>query len=160
MIDTIYLDMDGVITDFIKGAKDGGYVFNDENKKTKIDWEALRSEGAAFWQRLEWTKEGKKLYNWLDKYCKENNIELCILSSVDYSEGVLGKRNWLRNNKVDIPMKNVYLVSKNNKHKYAEPNSLLIDDFKPNCDQFIAKGGKAIQYTNLDDLKEKIVLLK
>lgn len=152
-IDTIYLDMDGVIVDFLAGCKsinawDGGY---------KVDWPKIHAAGPEFWADLPWTKEGEKFYFWLEKYCDEQGIELCILSQVGYQDGVTGKLEWLRNN-CRVPNKNIYIVAKGkDKAKFANDTSLLIDDFGKNIESFIMAGGKAIKFKSAGQTKDDLL---
>jgi FMN phosphatase YigB (HAD superfamily) len=145
MIKTIFLDMDGVITDFEKAAVELNIL---ELKNRKFDWNALNAAGARFWEQLEWKNEGKKLYEFLDIFCKDHGIDLCILSTVNTNCGKEGKKAWLKANTHINPM-NIYIVRKaTDKSTFAAEDSLLIDDFGKNVRGFIQAGGQAIKFEN------------
>ena len=151
-IDTIYLDLDGVICDFRKGCERLGAI-----EGYVVDWEKVHAEGSLFWAELEWTEDGQKFYNWLERFCDEQGIDLCILSQVAYQDGIDGKYEWLRNN-TRIPNKNIYIVKTGKaKSKFACPNALLIDDFGKNVEHFILGGGKAIKFNNAKQAKTDIL---
>lgn len=153
-IDTIYLDMDGVLVDFRGGCEKLSAI-----EGFKVDWETVHSEGPEFWSNLDWTKEGKRFYYWLEKYCDENDIELCILSSVNYDDGITGKLEWLRNN-CRIPSKNIYIVKTGkDKAKYASEKSLLIDDYGKNIKSFIMAGGKGIKFDSAGQVRQELLKL-
>ena len=106
-IDTIYCDLDGVLVDFRGGCKELNAI-NGYN----VDWEKVHDAGIDFWANLNWTKEGERFYKWLEKFCDEEGIDLCILSQVSYNDGVFGKLEWIRNNMPKMPNKNIYFVKK------------------------------------------------
>ncbi len=151
-IDTIYCDMDGVLVDFRKGCEAlnaiEGYV---------VDWPVVHAAGAEFWAELPWTPEGERFYYWLEKFCDQQGIELCILSQVTYEDGVQGKLEWLRNN-CRVPNKNIYIVKKgSDKAKFANDTSLLIDDFGKNIEAFVMAGGKAIKFKSAGQARQELL---
>ena len=97
MINKIFLDMDGVIVNF-RGQCEKYECINGN----KVNWETVHRGGTEFWEEMEWLPEGKELYQWILKLCKQENIDLFILTSVNFTDGKIGKLNWLKNNtKID-----------------------------------------------------------
>jgi len=157
MIKTIYLDMDGVLCDFVSAVVDK-YIYNPT--KNTINWDMLKSLGSKFWADLQWIREGQRLYAWLYKFCIEQRITLCILSSIGFREGKVGKQQWLEKNVTINPMC-IYFVDKNSdKIHFAEKNALLIDDYGKNVERFIQAGGQAIKFNNnAKEVVKKIQLI-
>lgn len=155
MIKTIYLDMDGVLCDFKSAVVDKRIY---DPKKNKINWGMLKEMGAEFWSDLQWLREGQRLYAWLYKYCIDQKITLCVLSSIGFEEGKKGKHAWIKANLNINPMC-IYFVDKNNdKLHFAEEDALLIDDYGRNVERFIQAGGQAIKFNG--SAKEVIEKLK
>lgn len=151
-INTIYLDMDGVICDFCGACKD-----IDAIEHYKVDWEKVHSAGIDFWANMAWTNEGQKFYKWLEKFCDEEGIDLCILSQVNYSDGVNGKIEWLMAN-TKVPNKNIYIVKTGKaKAKYANNQSLLIDDFGKNIESFVLAGGFGIKFESPGQARQALL---
>lgn len=157
MIKTIYLDMDGVLCDF-KSAVVDKYIYNPT--KNTINWDILKNLGSKFWADLQWIREGQRLYAWLYKFCIEQRITLCVLSSIGFREGKVGKQQWLEKNVTINPMC-IYFVDKNSdKIHFAEKNALLIDDYGKNVERFIQAGGQAIKFNNnAKEVVKKIQLI-
>lgn len=157
MIKNIYLDMDGVLCDF-KSAVVDKLIYNPT--KNTINWNMLKSLGSEFWANLQWIREGQRLYAWLYKYCMERRINLCILSSIGFREGKVGKQQWLDSN-VNINSMCIYFVDKNtDKLQFAEETALLIDDYGKNVEKFIQAGGQAIKFNNsAKEVIEKLNLI-
>jgi len=144
--------MDGVITDFCGACEE-----IDAIEHYKVDWEKIHQAGIDFWSNMKWTKEGEKFYKWLEKFCDESGIDLCILSQVNYSEGVTGKMEWLMAN-TKVPNKNIYIVKNGkSKAKFANNSSLLIDDFGKNIEAFVLAGGVGIKFENPAQAKQKLL---
>jgi hypothetical protein len=151
-INTIYLDMDGVICDFCGACKD-----IDAIEHYKVDWDKVHSAGIDFWANMAWTNEGQKFYKWLEKFCDEEGIDLCILSQVNYSDGVNGKIEWLMAN-TKVPNKNIYIVKTGKaKAKYANNQSLLIDDFGKNIESFVLAGGFGIKFESPGQARQALL---
>lgn len=150
-INTIYLDMDGVICNF-RGACEKLNCISG----TKVDWNVIHSNGADFWENIEWLPNAENFYKWLNKICIEENIDLFILSAVNYTDGKIGKINWLlKNTKID--RHHILIVNNGNeKAYYANQNALLIDDYKKNCDVFIKNNGQALLFDNITNTKIKL----
>lgn len=154
MIKQIYVDMDGVLCDFEKAAVEAKVL---DLKSRKVDWPTLRALGTKFWAELEWINEGKKLYDFLKTFTKEHKIDLCILSSVASSFGKEGKKEWLSTNTTINPM-NFYIVNKPaDKKDFADGESILIDDYGKNIQEFIHAGGHGIKFkNNAEEVIEKV----
>lgn len=151
-IDTIYLDMDGVICDFCGACAD-----IDAIEHYKVDWEKVHAAGIDFWANMKWTKEGERFYKWLEKFCDEEGIDLCILSQVNYNEGVNGKIEWLMAN-TKVPNKNIYIVKTGKaKSKFANSSSLLIDDFGKNIESFVLAGGVGVKFESPGQCRQALL---
>ena len=100
------------------------------------------------------------MYAWLYKYCIERRINLCILSAIGFREGKVGKQQWLESH-VNINPMCIYFVDKNeDKLRFAEETSLLIDDYNKNIEKFIQAGGQAIKFNNsAKEVIEKLNLI-
>lgn len=155
MIKTIYLDMDGVLCDFMSAVVDK-YIY-DPTKNT-INWDMLKHMGSEFWANLQWIREGERLYAWLYQFCIEQRISLCILSSIGYREGKIGKKQWIEQHMNINPMCIYFVDNNNDKMQFAEKDALLIDDYGRNVARFIQAGGQAIKFNK--SAKEVIDKLK
>lgn len=147
--------MDGVLTNFRKGCED-----HDAIEGTKVDWEKIHKLGSDFWAELEWLDGSDKFYRWLLKYCKSMKYDLCVLSAVNYADGVAGKHEWLDAHCPEIPRQNRYFAKLGRmKNKYATDNALLIDDFGKNIEAFVMAGGKGVKFDNPAQAKADIIRL-
>jgi DNA-binding Lrp family transcriptional regulator len=97
-------------------------------------------------------KDGKLLYNFV------KNLPVEILSHAPSKLSYIGKKQWLANNKIDIEANLV--PHRNLKAKFANADSILIDDREDNVNDFINAGGKAILHKNaidtINQLKEML----
>jgi hypothetical protein len=89
----------------------------------------------------------------------DEGIDLCILSQVNYNDGVNGKIEWLMAN-TKIPNKNIYIVKTGKaKAKYANNQSLLIDDFGKNIESFVLAGGFGIKFESPGQARQALLEL-
>ena len=151
---TIYLDMDGVITDFDKlfydmtGYKDG----RDYEKEfgREAFWELIEKEGLKFWSEMPWTVDGKKLWN----YLREKNVQILSAPAFTIPDSKKGKLIWLAREL--SPKPKINLVKAKNKQKFANKDSVLIDDYDRNIKQWKSAGGVAIHHKSAADTIKKL----
>lgn len=145
--------MDGVLTDFIKGyhkltGKDitGQYHTNDDF------WDPINKAGYDFWINLEWTKDGKELWDYIKKY---NPTVLSAPSRQDDSR--VAKHDWIKR---ELPGTHLILRTAKNKKEFATPDSILIDDLIDNVNSWKESGGIAILHTSADNTIKELKKVK
>ena len=143
----IYVDMDGVLCDFIAQSKKAtGKIFTQD--KAKEYWPIIKRT-PRFWSDMPWMPGGKQLWN----YIKQYNPHILSAYTPEDPNCIPGKKTWLRKN-VRISSNRVNLVRRVEKQKFAMKSdmgrapAILIDDFPRNIDQFKAAGGMGIVHTS------------
>ena len=140
----IYCDMDGVLVDFIKGYYElTGRDITGQYHTDKRFWEPIDKAGVEFWINLNWTPDGKTLWDYIKKY----NPELLSSPSIQ-NDSRVGKAKWVER---ELPGVHLILRSAGKKQEFATPNSILIDDRDSNIEQWVAAGGIAILHTSAAD---------
>ncbi len=87
-------------------------------------------------------KDGKKYWSYIKKY------KPTLLSSPSRgNSSILGKKQWVKNN---LPTSKLILTSAKDKNKYATSNSILIDYYETNVEEWKGAGGIGILHTNID----------
>jgi hypothetical protein len=126
----LYVDMDGVLTDFERQYKDaGGKSLKD------IDWEL--TDTTDFWKDMPWKKDGKALWKALSPF------DPIILSAPTKDQNCrVGKREWVRRELGE----HTRLILDPMKWKYASPVAVLVDDMTKNTAAWETYGGIAIKH--------------
>jgi len=153
----LYCDMDGVLTDFdgrfehFAGMNPEEY---EERYGTRAFWTLIDEKvGIKFWSDMEWTTEGRKLWDFIKEY------EPTLLTSPSWQqESRLGKKMWVKNNLEPKP-KVVFKYSKE-KHVRARSNTIHIDDREDIIERWNEKGGIGILCPKNGSVKEVINQLK
>lgn len=144
----IYVDMDGVLSDWESQFKrySGGVSVDtyDSMHGKKKRYELVSKSSPTYYANMPWMKDGKLLYNFVKEF---PNVE--ILSHAPNKGAYIGKMQWLKNNKV--PLKANLVSNREDKAKYANADSILIDDRDDVVNEFIQAGGKAILHKNSTD---------
>lgn len=146
---TIYCDMDGVLCNFEKKFRE---LYNDdfksysEKNSKREGWSLVQKHGVKFWSDLEWTKDGKDLWNFLKKI---KNVEI-LTGSPKKLVGIyakVGKEMWVeREICKDIKVNHIEGKSK---YKFiSTKNDILIDDSLRNCKLWRENGGISILHKN------------
>ena len=143
----IYLDMDGVITDFYKAVAQVANIPVEEVISKTIDHPHIEDFVPEIWDKVNfdfWVKMPElpwafDLYNYLNDFDEVFFLSR-PLNDVTCSAG---KTAWLINrfgNKFDN-----YIFTR---HKYllAQPGAILIDDDPDNIESFKENAGEAIQF--------------
>lgn len=144
----IYCDMDGVLVDFDKGYKElTGKEASFDTPKEEF-WAPIQKAGAAFWIKLQWMPDGKKLWEFIKPY----NPDLLSAPSRDESSKI-GKFVWVKRN---VPGTKLILRQAERKQEFATPNSILIDDRADNIQRWKDAGGIGIVHTSAADTIQQL----
>lgn len=150
----IYVDMDGVIADFVAGVTkllDDPYdekLYKTDSKYRSKMWKAVTKfskEGGKLWLDLPMMADAKKLWSYVEKYNPE------ILSATgrpDY-EAETQKRAWIKKH-IGANVKVNLVRQSKQKAEYAQSGDVLIDDQPKSIDPWKAAGGKGILHTSAD----------
>lgn len=147
----IYLDMDGVLADFIEGFinihgrddlmdkyKNGNWpqTWNFDNEFGPLDtwWDKIDEIGEIYWEYLN-------AYQWSNRLVMEleaSEIPWYVCTTPRLTPNCLsGKLKWLQHH-----LGNVDVIFAKDKWRLAHSNSLLIDDNDINCKKFFKAGGQ------------------
>lgn len=148
----IYLDMDGVLVDFLGHVEKCQFF----RKNGKIDWDKVIEKGPQFWNEMNWIPGAEAAFNELFSLYESGTIQLYILSAVNFPTGVEGKKLWIKNH-TKLSLEKAYIVSHSeDKAKYADLDSILVDDREKCLIPFSEAGGKVIHFKNWDDCLKEI----
>jgi len=157
----VFVDMDGVLTDFERRFEQFAGVTPDEfmaqkeiqygkEKANEQFWDLVDEQiGVRFWAGMPWMPEGEQLYKYIKKY------KPSILTSPSRKESSrIGKGVWVKRNMSGIPVKFGYGSS--GKAKFAGPNKILIDDREDNISAWKAAGGIGILFKSTEQVKNEL----
>ena len=139
----IFCDLDGVLCDFDKAFEELGQGSSKEIDDQKL-WNIIKHDTKHFWRDLDWTSDGKELWNFIKKYYPT------ILSSPAPAfadpDCARDKVNWVKKHLG----KYVEVIIIRNKEKYAEKNAILIDDREKNILKWNFAGGIGILHKSTE----------
>jgi len=145
----IYLDMDGVLCDFIRGIKDTtgeDFTSPDLNQGAKGKIKAQVEKQSDFWHNLQWMKDGAELF----RYVKSSHPYI-LSAYANWDKNCKdGKNSWIKRHLM-IPKQRINLVKREDKQKYAMSDgvaNILIDDYIKNIREWEAQGGIGIHHTS------------
>jgi hypothetical protein len=149
MIDTIYIDMDGVIADFSKRYKEKFHVTPEEtrnNKEFNNYFDKFISDGE--FSTLDLMPDATELLNFVSEL--DTPKEILSSTARPQNHGMIApqKQMWL--NKHNIHYKANFVPGKSLKYKYATSNSIIIDDTQSVIDDWNKAGGIGILHTNAE----------
>jgi 5'(3')-deoxyribonucleotidase len=136
----VYLDMDGVICDFIGDVRKVHPDMEDWAPDEKL-WPAVCSI-PNFWENMSWMPDGKELWEYLKKF------EVIILSAPTRNDlrSPSGKLKWIHDN---LGFDTNFIFTRTGKKKLlARPDSILIDDLKGTIKNWNEAGGIGIHHIN------------
>lgn len=147
-----YIDMDGVICACNKALCEVHGI--DPRQMTKgqfqlyhlVEHRMSKKEFFApceedFWANMEWEEGGRKILLWLFQFFGEENC--CFLTSPTQNRGCyIGKRRWIEREVGKEWGRKMAVI--NEKHMFAHPGAVLIDDKDSNIDNFRKAGGHGV----------------
>ena len=144
---TCFVDLDGVLVDFVAAAI---ATHKSPLKKRDVRWDVFeqlgvseaefwRTKNYAWWLNLEWTDEGKELLAGVESIFGPENVAL--MTHGRDADCVVGKIGWVARN---LPEYAGRLILTRAKHMAAGPGKFLIDDHDENRMRFVLAGGVAL----------------
>jgi len=158
----LYLDMDGVLTNFVAEFSRHYGLESLKNRDKKLwteDWPNFILVKRGF-ENLPWYPGGKEMIRFAKQIAKKG-IPVEILTSTggeSYHNEVKKQKNiWLK--KQGITFKSNMVPGRKKKRDYAGPGIVLVDDTLDVVESFNKAGGIGIHHTNLGDTVEKLKAL-
>ena len=108
-----------------------------------VFWDPINKQGEKFWVNLEWMKDGKRLWSYIEEYYP---VLLSSPSRNGYGSRK-GKNSWVNRELPGVPL---LLEYSSQKKKYAGPNCILIDDRDRNIEQWVSAGGIGILHKDFN----------
>lgn len=148
----LFLDMDGVLTDFTGACEklDDNMIFWYSSDKDRF-WKQITAAGTEFWSEMPWMTGGQELHRFL------NSSGLCpiILSALPNPgrgkalvNARKGKIRWLRKELGNPYAQNAILCFRPEKALQSGSSRILIDDNSENIREWEEAGGIGILHKN------------
>lgn len=147
MTPVCYLDMDGVLVDFVGGAlaihnmniPHADVRWNFWQQCTETEDEFWSPMGSDFWASLSWTQEGKELLAGVKALFGLNVVILTAPCAV--AGCAEGKLAWVER---ELPSFRRRIQIGAAKEMLAAPSKVLVDDSDANVDKFALAGGATV----------------
>ena len=155
MIRKIYLDLDGVITDFERRYRE---IFGTDpalvraHKQFSDHWTEF-VEGHHF-NSLDYHEGALELLAYLES--KDVEIEILSSSGGEKYHDIVEQDKILWLIEHGIPYHPNIVSGRSKKKDFAEADTLLIDDTEDNVNQFVEAGGLGIYHTNVKETIAKL----
>ncbi|MEM5948427.1 hypothetical protein WKV44_07700 [Spirochaetia bacterium 38H-sp] len=149
----LFIDLDGVLVDFENGVKDiTGFLPTEQNKRSM--WSQL-AKTQNFYANLEWTRDGKKLW----EYVKHHNP--VILTGLPLGSWAKPQKlAWCRKNLGEnIPVLTCFSKDKAKTAKQKTPQDhipILIDDREELRESWEKEGGIFIHHKTAESSIQKL----
>lgn len=143
----LYIDMDGVLTNFDKAFENIDGRKQKDFKNNHELWKHVEKNGVKFWSEMPWMEDGKKFWNFISKY----NPTILSSPTLDYKSRI-GKRIWVKRELGD----DIKVILETQKERYANRNSILVDDREDNINKWKRFGGIGILHKSANDSIEKL----
>lgn len=143
----LFCDLDCVLVDFEKGVFDLTNRNTAQFNKHGDMWKEI-AKNNNFWTELEWTNDGKQLWNFINNNI--NYFECQILSGIPDGkmgkDAIIQKKIWCNKNLGENICVNT--CDANKKHNFCKNKNILIDDRLQYKNKWEANGGIFIHHIN------------
>ena len=157
MIKTVYLDLDGVITDFVKGVcmtfhRPNPYPTLTQDYTFWNAWPEISTKTVndvcdmGFWHTLNWTSDGCDILRTILNHFKPEQIYL-LTTPMPNPGSYTGKALWVQSHLPEYSKR--LIVTSAPKSLFAKPDTLLIDDKDGNVEEFAEAEGYGILVNRL-----------
>jgi hypothetical protein len=148
----LFLDMDGVLTDFTAACeKLGNNMMSWYSNDRELFWKRITSAGIEFWSEMSWMAGGRELHGFL----KSSGLCPTILSALPGPErknaltnAREGKIKWLRKELGPSYAETAILCYRPEKALQSGVSRVLIDDNSENIREWEEAGGIGILHRN------------
>jgi hypothetical protein len=154
MLKRIFLDLDGVVRDWVDGIKklyevdfspehvnDWGWLTSFVCSYHKIsEQEFWEKQDEKFWLGLQFTEDAKRILSLVE----QSQCKVCLLTSPTLNNAGWSQQ-WIRENMPTYFQEKRYLIGPA-KYMCAHEDSLLIDDAEKNVNDWFDYGGLAFLY--------------
>lgn len=154
MSNKFYLDMDGVVADWVENAARviGRRITDPMVMYSREEWDSLRNDAHIF-RNLPMMPRCLELVALARQYRDVLGWELNFLTAIPHNNDVPwtfhDKMKWAEERFSDIPVH--FGPYSEDKHKHCSAGDILVDDRYDNCEQWTAAGGLAFKVgKNLD----------
>lgn len=151
----IYLDMDDVVADWMKTARE--MVQRNWNYGERIpdaDWKKLQID-QRFYRNLPLKLGAEELVQWCRNYQAKTNCGLFFLTALphDYTMPYAAQDKvwWAHERFPDIPV--FFGPFSQDKYRHCREGDVLVDDRTSNCEEWRAAGGLAHIYKQWPECK-------
>ena len=148
----IYVDMDGVLTNFERRYIE---LFNQEPKETRDKKNGNKGQYSKNWttfvessqfSSLDWMPRGSAIVNTIRHYEQQYKIEVKLLTSsggTDQHNSVTEQKlRWVKQN--TIPWPAIVVPGRRYKKLFANKDSFIIDDTPDVIEAFVSNGGHGV----------------
>jgi hypothetical protein len=150
----VFLDMDGVLTDFTGACeKLSEHMMLWYAADRERFWKHITAAGPGFWSDMPWMAGGKELHGFL----KSSGLNPTILSALPSPDRKIamvnarkGKIEWLKKELGAPYANNAILCFRPEKALQSGSSRILIDDNSNNIQEWEEAGGTAILHKNAD----------
>lgn len=148
MSNTIYLDMDGVVADWVTNAANviGRRITDPTVMYSRDEWDLLRSDGRIF-RDLPMMDRCDELVGLARQYRDVLGWELNFLTAIPHNNDVPwtfhDKMAWAAKRFPDIPVH--FGPYSEDKHRHCSAGDILVDDRYDNCTQWTEAGGTSFK---------------
>lgn len=156
-MNTLYMDMDGVVADFDEYAYRTLGIPPAEGIYPEHIWQKLASNPRIYRDLIK-TNYSDLLVAKCQEFSIKHSYNLLFLTAVpkgnDVHYAFYDKVNWANQYFPGIPVH--FGPYSKDKHLHCKPKDILIDDRKSNILEWLSAGGIAIHHRNINETIEKL----